>query len=195
MMSRRRGARSAQQLRDDASNAERMSAYGEANFLRDKNHLRQYFGRYFCLSVVQMLAVQTATALGYIIDRCSRRKFDMLVLWLLERWDNVGPLFVQNMNDFIQQQAQPQAIHPQAVQQQANEGLVVPPGIEQVEPGIEDQSTIIAINQEDEDRFNEDYYSIDVRQEEDLVEFQEGDPFNTFENDFYEFDTFSDQDF
>ena len=214
LMARTRVARSAQQLRDDASNAERMAAYGESTFLQNKDNLRKYLGRFFKLSIVQLLANKTATALGYTIDRCSRRKFDILILWLFERWENVGPLFLQNVNDFLQQQAQPQAVQPQAqpqtvqpqdqfqaiqsqdqfqavnsqdqpnvVYSQDNERLVVAPGIQQIEPGIEDQSTIIARNQEAEYTFNQNCDSFEIRLEENSVDFQDGDPFDSFRDD------------
>ena len=87
---RRRVGRSDQQMMNDAKNAERMAAVGETAFNEMKNNLRLYLGRFFKLSVLQMLANATATTLGYTIDRCSRRKLDILILWLIERWGNIG---------------------------------------------------------------------------------------------------------
>ena len=124
---RRRVGRSDQQMMNDAKNAERMAAVGETAFNKMKNNLRLYLGRFFKLSVLQMLANATATTLGYTIDRCSRRKLDILILWLIERWGNIGNLFVQYMNNYL--------MNPEAFQ--VVENSVAEPGIEEVEPGVE----------------------------------------------------------
>ena len=94
MSGRRSGVRSDQQMRDDASNEARMEAYGKSNFMFMRDCLARYLGRHFSLSVVSRLANETASQRGYKIDRCSRRKFDILMLWLFERWDDIGDSFI-----------------------------------------------------------------------------------------------------
>ena len=102
---RRSSTSSAQQMRDDASNAAWMERFGESNFMFMKNNLANCLGRHFNLEAVSYLAETTASAFGCKIDRCARRKFDILILWIFERWETIGNVFLQNMREYLQNAA------------------------------------------------------------------------------------------
>ena len=168
---RRSCARSSQQTRDDASNAARMEHFGESNFRLMKHNLTLYLGRHFNLKVVSLLANETASKLGYEIDRCSRRKFNILILWIFERWEEIGDLFLQNMNNYLQH----------ADDLESEERCADLSCIEMIKPDVnQETSTNIENNQE-----------LGVNYDTD----QEVDPFNLFESDYNEFSFTLDQDF
>ena len=102
---RRSCKRSAQQLRDDTMNAARMERCGESNFRYMKNKLANCLGRHFNIKVVSSLAQNTASAFGCKIDRSARRKFDILILWIFERWETIGSVFLQNTREYLQNAA------------------------------------------------------------------------------------------
>ena len=132
MIARRRsGALSNQQMIADSSNAARISAFGESNFRFMRDRLALHLDRYFNLEVVSHLAEEAASQCGYIIDKCSRRTFDALILWIFERWETIGDLFVQNVNNYLQH----------AAGLEADGRRVDSPGIEMVEPGVNQEAS------------------------------------------------------
>ena len=92
-------------MRDDNANFLRLTAYGVPRFMFMKSRLISRLGRHYNLKVIQQLATATAREFNTKIDRCSRRKFDMLILWVFERWETIGEFFDQSIDKYLEQQA------------------------------------------------------------------------------------------
>ena len=129
-MSRRRSvSRSSQQLRDDARNEQRKAMIDPTAFQDMVHHLRASLGaKYYKLDFLKALAKKTARESGCSLDRCAKRKKEMIIVWFIENWQYIRDKLSQNLIILMQ--------NPE--QFLANEAADYAPGIEEVEPDVQE---------------------------------------------------------
>ena len=175
----RRDLRSPQQLRDDARNEQRMEMIPPQAFQNMANHLRAYLGsRYYKLDFLKALAKKTADDAHCHLDRCAKRKKAMLIVWFIENWDLIKDDLCQNLITLMQD---PEHFL-------ANEAPDCAPGIEEVEPDVDEgvlpataqaqENDFCGLNDQEEDNFGNFF------DDQNTLNYQFGDEDADFEQDF-----------
>ena len=94
--------KSARQMIYEQRNAQRMAQCDMERFMEMKSNLQKLLGVYFKRENVLAIARKTARRFGLTIDSGSSRKFEPLILWVFERFDEIGDCFVQNAFEFLE---------------------------------------------------------------------------------------------
>lgn len=104
MPKQRSTQRSKVQKKYDEKIAERMNKYGIDRFNVKKEQIRLLLGKYFQRKVVLVIAKRIATKYAYTLDMCSSRKFNALLLWIFEHYEDIGKAFEENISAFVHSQ-------------------------------------------------------------------------------------------